>query len=233
MDFALAIAEKDSSFALELFFAVAWSIWWNRNQALHDDSGAPPRQIWDMANRILGEYKEACSFSNLPQVPSLTKWSAPPAGFFKINVDGAASDDGKPSSIGVIIRDCQGSPTAASSKVLSSPFSVEITEALALQEGVLLASEMGLSKVIFEGDALSIIQAVNVGNVGGDFGHIIQNIRDLSLSFTWCLLQHLNRNGNRVAHDLAKEARRSGVSQVWKGVVPCVVEILICNERGL
>ena len=233
VDFALAIAEKDSSFALELFFAVAWSIWWNRNQALHDDSGAPPRQIWDMANRILGEYKEACSFSNLPQVPSLTKWSAPPAGFFKINVDGAASDDGKPSSIGVIIRDCQGSPTAASSKVLSSPFSVEITEALALQEGVLLASEMGLSKVIFEGDALSIIQAVNEGNVGGDFGHIIQNIRDLSLSFTWCLFQHLNRNGNRVAHDLAKEARWSGVSQVWKGVVPSVVENLICNERGL
>ena len=113
------------------------------------------------------------------------------------------------------------------------PFSVEITEALALQEGVLLASEMGLSKVIFEGDALSIIQAVNEGNVGGDFGHIIQNIRDLSFSFTWCLFQHLNRNGNRVAHDLAKEARRSGVSQVWKGVVPSVVENLICNERGL
>ena len=138
----------------------------------------------------------------------------PPAGFFKINVDGTASDDGRPSSIGVIIRDCQGSPTVASSKVLSSPFSIEITEALALQEGVFLASEMGLSKVIFEGDALSIIQAVNEGNVGGDFGHIIQNIRDLSLSFTWCLFGHLNRNGNRVAHDLAKEARRSGVSQV-------------------
>ena len=69
VDFALAIAEKDSSFALELFFAVAWSIWWNRNQALHKDSGVPPSQIWDMANRILSEYKEACSFSNLPQVP--------------------------------------------------------------------------------------------------------------------------------------------------------------------
>ena len=104
---------------------------------------------------------------------------------------------------------------------------------MALQEGVLLALEMGLSKVIFESDALSIIQAVKEGNVGGDFKHIIQNIRDLSSSFTWCLFQHLKWNGNKVAHDLAKEARWSGVFQVWKGVVPSVVENLICDERGL
>lgn len=98
---------------------------------------------------------------------------------------------------------------------------------------MLLALELGLSKVIFEFDALSIIQVVNEGNVGGDFRHIIQNIRDLSSSFTWCLFQHLKRNGNKVAHDLAKEARWSGVSQVWKCVVPSVVENLICDERGL
>lgn len=98
--------------------------------------------------------------------------------FIKINVDGTTSDDGRPSSIGVIIRDSQGFSISASSRVLSSPFPTETTEALAIQEGVLLASEMGLSNVILEFDALSIIQAVNEGNVGGEFGHIIQNIRD-------------------------------------------------------
>ena len=140
-----------------------------------------------MANRILGDYKEACSYSNLPLVLSLTKWRAFPMGFIKINVDGAASDDGRPSSIGVIIRDSQGSFIAASSRVLSSPFPTKTIEALALQKGVLLASEMGLSNVILEFDALSIIQAINEGNVGGEFGRNIQNIRDLSSSFYWCL----------------------------------------------
>lgn len=72
MDINLDIAKNDSSSALELFFAIAWSIWWNHNQALHEDSGAPPSQTWEMANRILGEYKEACSYSNLPLVSSLT-----------------------------------------------------------------------------------------------------------------------------------------------------------------
>nr|POF08917.1 hypothetical protein CFP56_22791 [Quercus suber] len=72
---------------------------------------------------------------------------------------------------------------------------------------------MGLSKVFFESDALSIIQAINEGNVSGEFGHIIQIIEDLVSSFSWCTFQHLKRDGNRVAHDLAKEARMSGVSQ--------------------
>nr|POF08916.1 hypothetical protein CFP56_22791 [Quercus suber] len=66
---------------------------------------------------------------------------------------------------------------------------------------------MGLSKVFFESDALSIIQAINEGNVSGEFGHIIQIIEDLVSSFSWCTFQHLKRDGNRVAHDLAKEAR--------------------------
>lgn len=116
--------------------------------------------------------------------------SPPLSGFIKINVD-RASDDGKPSNIGVIIQDCQDSSITASSKVLPLPFPAEIKEVLALQEGVLLASEMGLSNVIFEFDALSIIQAINEGNVGGEFGHIIQRIRDFSSSFSWCSFQHL------------------------------------------
>ncbi|XP_023905473.1 uncharacterized protein LOC112017233 [Quercus suber] len=167
-----------------------------------------------MANRILGEYKEACSYSNLPLVSSLNNRRAPPVGFTKINVNGAASDDGRPSSTGVTIRDSQGCSIATACRVLSSPFPADIFEAMALQDGVLLALEMGLSKVIFESDALSIIQAINEGNVGGEFGHIIHNIKDLASSFSWCTFQHLKRDGNRVGHDLAKAARMSGVSQI-------------------
>lgn len=43
---------------------------------------------------------------------------------------------------------------------------------------------MGISSVIFEFDALSIIQAINEGDHGGEFGHIIQSIRDVSSPFS-------------------------------------------------
>ena len=121
VDIVLEIIEKGSSHDLELFFAVAWSIWWNRNQAVHDDSGSPPSRSWEMASRALIDFKEAYSHPPLLRSPPAPNWRAPPSCFFKINADGAASDDGTNSSIGVIIRDIQGDPIAASSKTLPSP----------------------------------------------------------------------------------------------------------------
>ena len=47
-------------------------------------------------------------------------------GMYKVNVDGATSEDGKPSNIGVIIRDSRSE-----------------TETIAIKKGVLLAKEMG------------------------------------------------------------------------------------------
>ena len=229
MDVALEFIVKGSPHDLELFFVVAWSIWWNRNQAIHEDSGSTPSQVWDMANRILYEYKDACSLPALSSAPSLTTWQAPPLGFIKINIDGAASD-GSPSSIGVAIWDCRGCLIAASSKVLPSTFSAEVTKALALEDGVLLALELGISHVIVESDALSIIQAINEDVLGGELGHIMQNIKDISSSFSWCSFQHLNRSGNRVAHELARAARDSGVTQVWKGVCPSFVKHIILKD---
>nr|POF19158.1 hypothetical protein CFP56_68205 [Quercus suber] len=119
-----------------------------------------------MANRILSEYKDACSLPALSPAPSLMAWQAPPSGFFKINTDGAASD-GSPSCTGVAIPDCSGCLIAALSNLLPSSYSAEITEALALQDGVLLALELGISHVIVESDALSIIQAINEDVFGG------------------------------------------------------------------
>ena len=42
VDIALDFIAKGSLNDLELFFAIAWSIWWNRNKAIHEDSGSPP-----------------------------------------------------------------------------------------------------------------------------------------------------------------------------------------------
>ena len=128
------------------------------------------------------------------------------------------------------IWDCRGCLIASSSKLLPSTFSAEVTEALALQYGVLLALELRISHAIVEFDALSIIQAINEGVLGGELGHIVQNIKDISSSFSWCSFQHLNRSGNRVAHELARAARDSGVTQVWKGVCPSFVEHIILKD---
>ena len=230
VDIALDFIAKGSPNDLELFFAVAWSIWWNRNQAIHEDSSSPPIHAWEMAGGVLAEFKAACSCPLLSLPIPQPKWKAPPTSFFKINIDAVAFEDGRKSCIRVVIQDNMGVVLATSSKVLPASYLAEISEALAMRDGVLLTAEMEVSLVIFESDALSIIQAINGGIYGGELGHIIRNIREVAALFSCCSFNNLKKEGNRVAHELAKVARNTGVSQVWKMSFPSLIEHLLIED---
>ena len=67
----------------------------------------------------------------------------------------------------------------------------------------------------------------------GSIGHLIQGILALLSSFTGWEVNHVNRSYNRVAHELAHLARRSEDTQVWRGVLPRVVQDIVqanCTE---
>jgi len=89
---------------------------------------------------------------------------------------------------------------------------------------------MELSQVIFESDALNVIQAINEGVTGSEVGHLIQGIQLTRDTFSSCSFQHLKRDSNRVAHELAQNARQSNVNSLWKGVNPPFVASLIFLE---
>ena len=63
---------------------------------------------------------------------------------FKINVDGATTDDGRRSSVEVVIRECRGIMVAARGVLLNASYDVETTEAPAIEAGILLAAELKL-----------------------------------------------------------------------------------------
>ena len=98
------------------------------------------------------------------------------SGIFKVNIDGATSDHGGNSSIGIIVRDCTGQTIAANCKLLKACYSVELVEIMALLSGVMLAQELHLPWVILESDALVAIQAINDKSTGSSSGYLIQEI---------------------------------------------------------
>ena len=151
---------------------------------------------------------------------------------FKVNVDGASSDQEGSSSVGVVIRDSSGQVMAALCSPLQSYFSAELKEVFALEQGVLFAQELQLPRVIFESDALAVIQAVNDKDTGSFFGHLIQGILQNCESFESCHFKHLNRRFNSVAHELAQHARRTGIYQIWKGVAPPFVMSFLHSDLG-
>lgn len=212
---------------LELFFVVAWSIWYNRNQKCFEDKTHPPNQIWYHARRLVLEHKEAIASIKGKHTPEDPKWIAPPLDFHKINVDGASLDDGRMSSVGVIIRNSKGDAVAAVSKTLLGQYTSLEIEFIALENGVLLAKKLELSQVIFKSNSLATIQSLQTLDFEGDLGHLCQGIINLMGSFRSWKFKHLKRDYNKVAHE---PAPHNGCCQVWKGVSPPMVQHLIQRE---
>ena len=122
---------------------------------------------------------------------------------------------------------------AALCEVLQGQYSSLETEIVALEKGILLAKEMALTQVIFESDALTMVQEILSKESNGSLGHLYQGIEDLLKSLRCWKLCHPRREHNRVAHELAHHARYSAVSQVWKGCSPPMVRHLIQMELYL
>ena len=75
--------------------------------------------------------------------------------------------------------------------------------------------------VIIEGDADVIIKAINSGGFSSSsFGHISKDIKLLSSAFHKVSYSHTRRQGNRVAHRLARMACNFSSFQVWMEDVP-------------
>ena len=75
----------------------------------------------------------------MQQAPNVG-WAVPPPRVCKI--DGATSESGMLSSMRVIIRDCKGVVVAARGKLLPALYTVEVTKAYAIKEGIKLACEL-------------------------------------------------------------------------------------------
>ena len=161
-DIVLHFCSSPNGEHLEYFFATAWAIWHNQNQLVHNEKGLSPLQIWDLARSIIGDFHEANNKLSYAKYESNVGWLAPPPGYFKVNVDGASPLDGNGTfGVGAIVRNNEGKVVAALCKALPSIYPAEWTKLFALEQGIFLAQQMAISKVIFESDAALAIQAVS------------------------------------------------------------------------
>ena len=99
---------------LEYFFATSWAIWHNRNLLVHNEKGLFPLQVWDLARNVMNDFHEENTVLCPTKQASNGGWVVPPAGYFKVNVDGASPLDGLGvSEVGAIVRDDRGNVVAA------------------------------------------------------------------------------------------------------------------------
>lgn len=102
-----------------------------------------------------------------------------------------------------------------------------MAEALAAQRAVTFARELSLFNIIAEGDCLHVIQTLTcIGPCHMLFGHIIDETKRSGRMLRSCMFQHARREGNRLAHSLAKNTVLSGDTKVWVEAVPEDVDVV-------
>ena len=120
-----------------------------------------------------------------PRVPQRCRWSPPPPGFVKINVDGAVFSDTNSAGVGTVIRNREGLVMTSHTQRFSHAYSPVVIEALAALHGLQLARDLGFTNAVLEGDFLRIMSALQSGcEVPSPAGLFIDEARHSSQFFS-------------------------------------------------
>lgn len=149
---------------------IAWAIWFIRNKFVHDGECVSHSVTTSGFLRMVDDYRSyaksvfSCPVSHNRTI-STARWSPPPMGIVKVNVD-AHVIGGVMVGMGTVIRDHEGKLLVAATKRLRVDWTAEMAEVAAARQGLLLARRLGYDKVWLECDALNVVRAIDKEHEG-------------------------------------------------------------------
>ncbi|GMI74475.1 hypothetical protein HRI_001116800 [Hibiscus trionum] len=148
---------SNSSTVLESFFIAIWAIWTYRNRKVHESVSQTPAEVVAYVNKYIAEWR-IChgATSQKPASHTATNWVPPSGEEIKFNFDAGFNAISKTSISGIIVRNSKGEIMAAATYPHRDVSSPEIAEALACYKALILASNLGFSRISVEGDAQTI-----------------------------------------------------------------------------
>ena len=212
---------------------MAWFIWNHRNRLRLNEKGLATERILNAAKEYLSDFQV-----KLPQtVTNLSKarirWRPPLGELFKTNYDGAVFSESGEAGIGVVVQDAKGMVIAALAEKITYPGSVLMLEALAARRAAKFVMELGISVSEFEGDSEVVYKALRTADWSHpSIGQIIKDTLSIVGSLRTFSFSHTRRQGNCVAHALAKRAIISFPLLVWMEHVPSDVEQLVVLDSA-
>jgi len=205
------------------FFAMLVNqIWFRRNKLRLGEEVVDLKLLNSRARDALHEFQLATAVPpNPPPIRTPIKWNPPPSEWFKINFDRAVFKEQAKAGLGSIIRNDHGLVMAASTQVIPLPTSVKMVEVLAARKAFIFANELGFDKVILEGDSEIAIRAMKCDDYSAaSFSHIVSDIKAVAAQFRCVIIQHTRRQGNMVAHSLARTSCNFPPFCTWMEEVP-------------
>ena len=111
----------------------------------------------------------------------------------------------------MVIRNETGEVMASLAEKVNQPSGgVEVIEAMAAKRAILLAAELGFQQCVVEGDSEIVFKALSREcSDRSSFSHIIKDCKSMMGLLQPYSFSHVKRNGNGVAHALARRVKKS------------------------
>ncbi|XP_021717256.1 uncharacterized protein LOC110685101 [Chenopodium quinoa] len=201
---------------------LAWCIWGERNNKVFQNKSTPNAVLVERVGRYVEEQGKYAAriygAAGLRSPPSPSRWHAPPANIVKINADASLADEGWV-GLGAVIRDHEVKLIVAATRRHRAFWSPEISEAKALLFALKLGRRYGFQEVILESDCKLIIEKLTKKSAALEMDMVLGDILALCSNFMSVKWSHVRRDGNCVAHNLAKFVP-FGFEQLWENHVP-------------
>ncbi|XP_074374534.1 uncharacterized protein LOC141714940 [Apium graveolens] len=228
------MSQTASSEQLLMIYMLCWSLWQHQNDWVWNRNATSPFGVRSRACSMFTEWqraREENSGPNMKQQGVSRSWCKPPAGWIKINVDAACTQNSQQVGVGCIIRDEGGNFLRARSTVLPGRLQPREAEALSLKEAFAWTKEWMNSKCIFEYDAKLLVDAVNSGQGNTYFHAMVEDCIDILKYFDEVLVCFSFRSANMVAHELARAAYSMSGSMEWTCTAPDFIMCMIDSEK--
>ncbi|KAF5478200.1 hypothetical protein F2P56_004782 [Juglans regia] len=146
------------------------------------------------------QMKEVSSSDGSP-VSTIKKWKKPEEGWLKANFDTAIYEQNITVGLGIIIRNSKREVMVAYSEPLRMDAKAVVVEALAMRRIIGIYIEMGFRRVVFEGDALVIINAVKgEAECWTWYSQIVEDVKKSLRELLYWKINFVRREGNEIAH---------------------------------
>lgn len=191
IEVALEISNRPERELLDPFFLICWSCWYKRSLKLFENTELNAIKVFDGAAATQKSFQELRGKS-LMEIRIHCRGEFPPPWVFKLNDDGAFSQDGSRAAIGAVIRDSSGAVIMSVAKRELATMKILEVEGIAILRGLQFSMHLGIHHLIIESDSLLVINELQkTEDSNAIFGNIIKEVKRLMEQFHSCVCQHI------------------------------------------